>query len=87
MTTIERLSIYVPADVKDWYKQEADRNGVRMSNFISLLLSSHKDSIEAQRTLEFIRRQAIEMSQEDFKNSYAIANAIAEICKKDLPAE
>lgn len=75
MAQVERLNLYIPSELKEWFRQESDEKGVRMSSYISLILSKYKDDIEAQKSLEFLRKQAVAMSTEDMKNSIVLTNA------------
>lgn len=81
MEDFSRLNLYVPSDLKDFYRDEGIRMGLNMSSLCNVVLREYMDRKLNERALQTVTKSA------DGMNTQELVKALSDLSEqfKNLP--
>ena len=75
-----RINMYLPLDLKQWFMEEAEKNGFNLTTMIQVAMLDYKKQQEAMGTMNIINSMASIQPQ---KQSVDMKDVLVEVFRKD----
>ena len=76
MTNLERISIYVTPELKNWFKTESESMGVKMSSYISILLNNYREGKDGNRALQYLKEKSSETDLDEAREAVKLMSQL-----------
>jgi len=76
MEDFTRLNLYVPLDLKEFYREEGNRVGLNMSSMCNVVLRQYMDQKTSERAIQAMKQASETLDKDEVKNALEGLTAI-----------